>query len=169
LIIQDIIAPISGKVFRIIDVPDRIFASRIVGDGVAIDPTEGMVVAPFDGVVRLIHSMNHLVGMRSKEGLDIIIHVGVDTIGMGGEGFERVVSPGSFVELGQPILRFDLGLVRLRAKSTLSPLVVTNGVVVQDMFGALVRAGKDVVMRVKMADGKAGRDPYAARRVEEGG
>lgn len=153
--IKEVMAPMSGKVFRITDVPDRIFASRAVGDGVAIDPTDDTVVAPFDGVVRLIHSMNYLIGIRSKDGLDIIIHIGIDTIKMGGEGFERIIAPGSVVELGQPILRFDLELVRSKARSTLSPLVVTNGRVVHGMFGSMVRAGKDIVMKVKMAGGKA--------------
>ena len=145
-------APISGAVVPLDQVPDPVFAGRMVGDGVAIDPTEGVVYAPCDGVVAALFSTFHAVGLRTDEGVELLIHVGIDTVAMKGEGFSSAVKMGDRVVQGQELLRFDLDLVRAQAPSTFSPVVLTSMPMVERFQAAEgpVTAGKDVLRSVTL-------------------
>jgi len=148
-----IMAPITGKVVNIEDVPDQVFSQKMIGDGIAIEPAEGEVVSPIDGEVAQIFPTNHAVGIRSKDGLEILIHVGMDTVAMAGEGFKGHVVQGDRVKAGDKLVTFDMDLVKEKAESIISPVVITNFEVVKSLTKteetAVIR-GESVLLQVKM-------------------
>lgn len=121
-----VLAPMNGRVLPISEVPDEIFAGKVLGDGFAIEPSEGQVVAPFDCEVAQVFRTGHAIGLKGPGGLELLIHVGIDTVKMAGEGFKPCVTEGQKLKAGERILDFDLELVRSKAKSLISPVVITN-------------------------------------------
>lgn len=128
---QTIYAPISGTLHTLEEVPDPVFSQRMMGEGVAIQPIEGRVVAPFDGEIVNVASTKHAVGLRNKEGLELLIHVGLETVTLKGEGFEVYVNAGEQVKAGQLLLMFDLASIASKAKALISPVVITNQAEIQ--------------------------------------
>jgi sugar PTS system EIIA component len=123
---ENITAPLTGRIFSLENVPDPVFSQKMMGEGFAIEPTNGEVVAPIDGeIVQLFHT-KHAIGLKTENGAEIIIHVGLETVAMEGEGFTAHVKEGSKVKKGDKLLTVDLGKVREKAKSTVTPVVVTN-------------------------------------------
>lgn len=126
-----IFAPLSGQVTELEEVPDPTFSQKMMGDGLAIIPTEGVVVSPVDGeIVQFFHT-KHAIGIRSLTGAEILIHVGLETVSMNGEGFEGHVQEGEKVKAGDKLISFDLELIKEKATSTITPIVITNGEIVQ--------------------------------------
>jgi multiphosphoryl transfer protein len=124
-------------------VPDPVFAGRLLGDGLALDPTSGIVTAPCDGEIVTLPASGHAVSIRSLHGVDVLIHIGIDTVQLGGRGFEPRVKSGARVKAGDELIRFDLDVVARGAKSLMTPIVVTSdGAAFQNRRGAgLVKAG----------------------------
>lgn len=150
---ETIVAPLTGAVKNIEEVPDPVFAGRMMGDGVAIDPTEGVVVSPVDGeIVQLFHT-KHAIGIKAKNGTEILIHVGLETVKMEGEGFKAHVSEGQAVKAGDKLISFDLELIREKAKSTITPIVITNTDAAESIkttVGVTATKGSTEVMKVTM-------------------
>lgn len=121
-----ILSPLTGRVLPLEKVPDPTFAQKMMGEGIAIDPSEGRLVSPVDGEIVTLFPTKHAVGIRSNAGVEILIHVGIDTVNMNGEGFEVLVSEGDRVKTGDPLLNFDLTLIAQKAKSTVTPVIITN-------------------------------------------
>lgn len=121
-----IVAPLTGKVVALDDVPDPVFSQRMMGDGIAVDPTDGKVVSPVDGEIVQIFPTNHAVGIKTGNGLEVLVHIGLETVSMEGEGFEGHVSQGDKVKTGDALVTFDKELVAEKAKSVISPIVITN-------------------------------------------
>lgn len=121
-----IYAPISGEIVNIEDVPDVVFSEKIVGDGIAIRPTGNKMVAPVDGVIGKIFETNHAFSMESKDGVELFVHFGIDTVELKGEGFTRIAQEGQQVKCGETIIEFDLPLLEAKAKSVLTPVVISN-------------------------------------------
>lgn len=119
-------SPVKGRVIDIKDVPDEVFASGMLGSGIAIDPTEGFVYSPCDCEIVNMFPTKHAVGIKTKEGLEILIHIGIDTVEMKGEGFDAFVNIGDKVKAGDKLITFDLELVKSKAKSPITPMVITN-------------------------------------------
>ncbi len=119
-------APLSGKLDLITATPDESFSKKMMGDGVVIFPTSDTVVAPCDGEVVMIFPTKHAIGIKSKEGIELLIHVGIDTVALNGTGFETLVEVGQKVEMGQPLLKVDMEYVRANAKSDATVVVFTN-------------------------------------------
>ncbi len=120
-------SPLSGKIVPLSEIPDATFAQGMIGPGVGIEPNGNTVVAPFDGtVVNLFHT-KHAIGLESDQGIELLIHIGIDTVKMQGRGFEAFVKQGDKVKAGQKLLEFDLELIRKEAKSIITPVIVTNG------------------------------------------
>ena len=146
-----LLAPVSGVVVPLDEVPDPVFAQRLVGDGVSIDPLGDEVLAPCDAVVRQVHRAGHAVTL-DVAGLEIVIHVGLDTVLLQGEGFHPVVRSGQQVRAGDLLLRFDADSVARRARSLLTEVVISN----VDRIAALrprsgtVVAGRDVLLEVDL-------------------
>ncbi len=141
-------APITGEVVAIEDVPDAAFASKAVGEGVAIRPTGKYVVAPCDGELVKIFNTNHAFAMVTDSGAELIVHIGIETVRLGGQGFTRLAQQGSRVKAGDPVLELDLDYLAANAVSIISPVVLSNA----DQFTALegvasgsVEAGKTVL------------------------
>lgn len=121
-----IVAPLKGRVLPLSEVPDKTFAEKILGDGLAIEPTDGLVTAPFDATVTQIFKTGHAIGLNGPEGVELLIHVGIDTVKMGGQGFKALVKNGDQVRQGDPLIEFDLNLIRSKAPSIITPVVITN-------------------------------------------
>lgn len=120
------VAPLSGEMKLISETPDESFSQKMMGDGVVIFPSDNTVVSPCDGVIKMIFPTKHAIGIESKEGVEILIHVGIDTVLLNGEGFETLVKVNEEVKKGQPLLTFDLENVREKAKSDATVIVFTN-------------------------------------------
>lgn len=120
-------SPLAGWCAPLDEAPDPVFAQRMLGDGVAIDPTGDTLHAPCDCEVISVAASKHAITLRAVNGAEILLHVGIDTVGLKGEGFEALASAGAKVARGQPLLRFDLDLLARRARSVITPMVVTNG------------------------------------------
>lgn len=148
-----IMSPITGKVVKIEDVPDQVFSQKMIGDGIAIEPSEGIVVAPIDGEIVQIFPTNHAVGIRGKDGLEILIHIGMDTVAMAGEGFKGHVVQGDQVTAGDKLVSFDLNLIREKAESIISPVVITNFEAIASLTKTeeiAVNRGESVLLQVEM-------------------
>ncbi len=121
-----ITSPLRGWAAPLDSVPDPVFAERMMGDGVAIHPLDDTVCAPCDGVIVTLHESAHAVSLRSDEGVELLIHVGLETVALKGRGFTPLVAAGARVLRGDPLIRFDLDAVALAAVSLITPVVVTN-------------------------------------------
>ncbi|RSL30800.1 PTS glucose transporter subunit IICBA [Salibacterium salarium] len=117
---------VNGEVISIEDVPDDVFAGKMMGDGFAMKPTDGEFVSPVNGTINNVFPTKHAVGIKTEEGLEVLVHIGLDTVNMQGEGFEVHVEEGDNVKQGQPLVSADLTLIEEKAKSTITPIVFTN-------------------------------------------
>ena len=121
-----LVAPLSGKIVPLEEVPDEVFSEKMVGDGVAIDPTSELILAPCDGTIGKIFNTNHAFSMESTDGIELFVHYGVDTIDLGGKGFDRFVEQGAEVKAGDKILSADLEYLKANAKSVITSIVISN-------------------------------------------
>lgn len=119
-------APVKGNVIGREEIPDETFAAGILGDGVGIEPETGEVVAPFDGEISTVADTRHAVGITGPDGMEVLIHVGIDTVNMKGEGFEVFVSEGEKVKTGQKLLTFDIEKIKEAGYSTTTAVLLTN-------------------------------------------
>ncbi|WP_210506660.1 N-acetylglucosamine-specific PTS transporter subunit IIBC [Pantoea ananatis] len=131
-VIATLVAPVSGEIVPLDAVPDEAFASKAVGDGVAIKPSDKRVVAPIAGTMVKIFNTNHAFCLESENGVEIVVHMGLDTVALGGQGFTRLVEEGAQVTAGQPVLEMDLDYLNAHARSMISPVVVSN---IEDFAG----------------------------------
>ncbi|MGZ3081195.1 PTS glucose transporter subunit IIA [[Haemophilus] ducreyi] len=144
----NIYAPISGEIVNIEDVPDVVFSEKIVGDGIAIRPNGDTIVAPVNGTIGKIFETNHAFSIESEEGIDLFVHFGIDTAELKSEGFTRIAQEGQTVKVGDVIIKFDLELLENKAKSVLTPVLISN----MDDISNLVKkvgnvvAGESVVL-----------------------
>jgi multiphosphoryl transfer protein len=122
-----LVAPLAGWSTPLDEAPDAVFAGRMLGDGLAIDPTGSTLHAPCDGELIAVPASRHALTLRTPEGAEILLHVGIDTVALGGEGFELHVQQGQSVRAGDRLLSFDIDLLARRAKSLLTPVIVLEG------------------------------------------
>lgn len=122
----EIYAPLTGEYVNIEDIPDPVFAQKMMGEGFGINPTEGEVVSPIAGKVDNVFPTKHAIGLKADNGLELLVHIGLDTVQLDGEGFEVLVSSGDTVQVGDPLLKFNLEYINENAKSVISPVIVTN-------------------------------------------
>ncbi|WAA12055.1 PTS sugar transporter subunit IIA [Fervidibacillus halotolerans] len=121
-----IIAPMSGKYIPLENVPDPVFSEKIMGNGIAIEPTDGNVYSPIDGEVILIPPTKHAIGLRAVDGTEILIHIGLETVTLDGNGFHLLVDVGDKITVGQKLAEVQLNYIRTHAKSIVTPIVITN-------------------------------------------
>lgn len=122
----EIRSPLSGKRVDLAEVPDEVFSQKMMGDGFAVDPSEGKAVSPAEGIIANVFPTKHAVGLRTDNGAEIIVHIGIDTVNLSGEGFEAHVAEGDRVEAGQTLVTFDLEKVKSKVPSLISPVVFSN-------------------------------------------
>ncbi|MBU2704810.1 PTS glucose transporter subunit IIA [Zooshikella marina] len=143
-----LVAPVTGEIIAIEDVPDPVFAQKMAGDGIAINPTGDTLVAPCEGVIGKIFRTNHAFTLTTDAGVELFVHFGVDTVNLKGEGFERLIEENTRVKPGDPVIRLNLPLLQKTAVSVVTPVVISN----VDQFASLekksgqVTAGKEPVL-----------------------
>lgn len=157
-----LLAPLSGRLVRIEKVPDPVFAEKMVGDGISIDPTSQSLLSPCDGEVIQLHPSCHAVTVKSSEGIEVLMHIGLDTVTLRGEGFNPRVKVGDRVRAGDPLIDFDADYVALHAKSLLTQIVITNSDQVAKFtpYSGNVTVGRDVILDLALTD--AGPETAAA-------
>ena len=136
----EIYSPLNGRVIDLSEVPDEAFAQKMVGDGCAIDPAEGAVCAPVDGDIDIFET-NHAVSFETPNGLEMIVHFGIDTVTLKGEGFNRVATSDS-VKVGDKLVEYDLAFIREKVPSVKTPVIINNMDAVEKI--EVVAKGKDV-------------------------
>lgn len=141
-VIATLLAPVSGEVVALDDVPDEAFASKAVGDGLAIKPSDKWVVAPIAGTLVKIFNTNHAFCLETDNGVEIVVHMGLDTVALEGKGFTRLVEEGASVVAGQRVLEMDLEFLNANARSMVSPVVVSNS---DDFAGLTLLAQGQVI------------------------
>ncbi len=134
----ELYAPITGTAVTLENVPDPVFSQKMMGDGFAIDPTEGLAVSPVAGEIVQVFPTKHAIGIRAKNGAEILIHIGLETVSLSGEGFETFVKEGDKVKVGDKLVSFDLDIIKSKAKSTITPIIITN---TDQASGFVVKAG----------------------------
>lgn len=157
--VLELSAPVRGVVVRLDDVPDEAFRQRLVGEGIAIDPLGDTLMAPCDATVLQVHPARHALTLDA-DGLELVLHLGLDTVRLGGADLEPLVRAGQRVVRGEPLLRFAPDAVATRARSLLTPLVVASMDLVErlEVFPGMAEGGARVVLRVvrKASGGAAG-------------
>jgi phosphocarrier protein FPr len=158
---------LDGVILPIEQVPDPVFAQKMVGDGLSIDPLNQLLTAPCPGTVTQLHRAGHAVTLTTAEGIEVMIHIGLDTVKLKGEGFTSKVAEGQVVAAGDALIAFDADFLATHAKSLLTQLVVTN----PERLSALrlasgsVRANQDVVMTLELAAGAVTADEIKGQKV----
>ncbi|MEE8727753.1 MAG: PTS N-acetyl glucosamine transporter subunit IIABC [Rahnella inusitata] len=141
-VVETLVSPVTGDVVALDQVPDEAFASKAVGDGVAIRPTGKTVVSPAAGIIVKIFNTNHAFCLETVSGAEVVVHMGIDTVTLNGKGFTRLVEEGATVTAGQPVLELDLDYLNANARSMISPVVVSN---IDDYTGVVSLASGSVV------------------------
>jgi sugar PTS system EIIA component len=122
----EIKAPVTGKIIPIEEVDDKVFSEKMLGDGFAIIPEEDIIKSPCNGKIVQIFPTNHAIGLLADNGLEILIHIGMDTVELNGKGFERIIQSGDKVRVGDELIKFDRQFIKEKGKSIVTPVVITN-------------------------------------------
>lgn len=122
----NIYAPMDGAIVQLENIPDPVFSQKMMGEGIAIDPSNGNVYAPVDGKVIQLAPTKHAIGILTEDGTEVLIHIGLDTVNLKGEGFTVHVSEEQEVSKGELVIEFDLDFIKQHAPSTITPIVITN-------------------------------------------
>lgn len=150
-------APLAGRVLPLAQVPDPTFADGLLGPGVAVDPTGDVVVAPFDGTVEVLPGTAHALALRSTGGTEVLIHIGLDTVGLDGAPFRALVAQGDRITRGQELIRFDRARIEAAGLSPVTPVVITNAALIGEVrpaTGATEVATGDPLLTLPVADGQ---------------
>jgi phosphocarrier protein FPr len=141
-------SPLSGWVIPIVAVPDPVFAQKMVGDGIAIDPISNVLLAPCEGTITQLHSSHHAITITHQSGIEVLIHIGLDTVTLKGQGFIPKVQLGDHVIAGSALIEFDADYVAMHARSLLTEIVITNGELITHYSPAhgLLKAGQDTLL-----------------------
>ena len=122
-----LLAPVSGVLYPLERVPDPVFSQKLAGDGISIDPTDNILRAPCPGEIVQQHAAGHAVTLKAAGDVEVLMHVGIDTVTLKGKGFTSRVKIGDKVETGAPLIEFDLDYVATNAKSLLTEVIISNG------------------------------------------
>lgn len=147
-----LVAAVDGKTIDLANVPDPVFAQKMAGDGVAIDTTGNVVVAPCDGELSLIFKTNHAFAMTLDNGIELLVHIGIDTVSLDGKGFKRLTEAGQKVKAGTPIIEIDRAVIEEAGLSLITPVLITNPDSVKSItpvVGETVKAGVDTIVNYK--------------------
>ena len=147
-IIVTIYSPINGKVIELKEVPDEAFAQKMVGDGCAIEPDKGIICSPIDGQLMNIFPTNHAIIFETIDGLEMIVHFGIDTVKLDGKGFQKLREPGP-IKIGDEIIKYDLDDIKDGVPSTRSPIIINNMEKVEKIevlsLGKIVKIGEPIM------------------------
>ncbi|WP_195938020.1 PTS sugar transporter subunit IIA [Romboutsia sp. 1001713B170131_170501_G6] len=121
-----ILAPTNGEILELSCVPDEVFSNKIMGDGFAIKSNDGVIVSPVDATVEMIFDTKHAMGLKTDDGLELLIHLGIDTVNLKGKGFEIFTNVGDRVKAGDKIMKMDVDFIKNNATSDISPIIFTS-------------------------------------------
>jgi len=145
-------SPVVGRCFDISEIPDEVFSSKMLGNGIGFESTEGILYAPVDGEILQVFPTKHALILKSAEGIEILLHIGIDTVEMKGEGFESFVEKGKKVKAGDKLLTFDNDLIKAKAKTNLSVLVLTENEIMESVefnFGTVDKNNEVIIIKLK--------------------
>lgn len=145
-------APVSGRIIPLEHVSDPVFSQKMLGDGIAIEPSSAQIVAPFEGTVVTTFPTGHAIGLRSLTGLECLIHVGIDTVSLNGQGFRLLVKQDQTVKQGTPLIDLDLTILQASGKNLATPLVIINSAdwqIEQRWEEPTIAAGKQLLFTAK--------------------
>ena len=147
-------APLGGLIYPIEEIPDPVFSQKMVGDGLSIDPTDSILYAPLDGTVTQLHRALHAVTMTHSSGLQVMMHIGLDTVELKSKGFRAHIEEGQNVSIGDKLISFDMDYIAMNAKSLLTQIVIINMEMVESIkkTSGIAIANKSELMRVKTKD-----------------
>lgn len=146
---REIKAPVDGQVVALESVDDEVFSQKLAGDGVAIVPMSNIFTAPIDGTVTKIFSTNHAYTVKSPKDLEVMVHIGLDTVALEGKGFERIAKEGDEVKAGDPIIQVDLEYIRGHARDIITPVIITDESDVKNIDKRLnIVKSQDLIMEV---------------------
>ena len=148
----NLLSPATGKSIDLSKVPDPVFAQKMVGDGVAIDVTGEIIVAPADGTLTLVFKTKHAFAITLDNGIELLVHIGLDTVSLNGEGFEQLVEEGKVVKAGTPIIKINRDFILEKGFSLITPILVTNPDIVSELSTYInrdVTAGEDEIVFCK--------------------
>lgn len=148
-----LVAPVTGKAIPLSEVPDPVFAEKLAGDGMAIIAEGDTVVAPADGELTLIFKTKHAFAMTLDNGLELLVHIGLETVSLDGEGFEQLVEQGTKVKAGTPIIKFNREFIKSKGLSLATPVLITNvdaAKKISPVESGNVEAGKSVVVNFEI-------------------
>ena len=124
--VREVKAPVDGEIVSIESVNDEVFSQKMAGDGVAIVPISNVFTAPIDGTISKIFATNHAFSIKSKKDLEVMVHIGLDTVNLNGKGFERLASEGDEVSSGDEIIRVDLNFLKENNIDTITPIIISD-------------------------------------------
>ena len=148
-----LVAPVNGKSLPLSEVPDPVFAQKMAGDGLAMDPDDDIIVAPADGELTLVFNTKHAFAMTLDNGIELLVHIGIETVSLNGEGFEQLVEAGTKVKAGTPIIKIDRDFILGKGLSLATPVLITNvdaAKSINAVESGSVTAGKDVVLNFEI-------------------
>ena len=147
-IIVTIYSPINGKVIELKEVPDEAFAQKMVGDGCAIEPDKGSICSPIEGQLMNIFPTNHAIIFETIDGLEMIVHFGIDTVKLEGKGFQKLREPGP-IKVGDEIVKYNLDEIKDNVPSTRSPIIINNMEKVEKIevlsLGKIIKIGEPIM------------------------
>jgi len=121
-----LVAPVNGKSVPLSEVPDPVFAQKMAGDGLAMDPADDIIVAPADGELTLVFNTKHAFAMTLDNGIELLVHIGIEKVSLNGEGFEQLAEAGTKVKAGTPIIKVDREFVKSKNLPLITPVLITN-------------------------------------------
>ena len=163
--LQMVIAPLSGQPVLLSEVPDEVFSQKVLGDGVAIIPDDGKLYSPVNGEISTVAETLHAYGFTSDDGLEILVHVGLDTVGLKGEGFKPCVKEGDRVKVGDLVAEIDLDYIKAQGLNTITPVIICDGADEKQLCPASshVTAGQHAVITLKDDAAEPAKDEPAAK------
>ena len=121
-----LVSAVAGKSIPLSEVPDPVFAQKMAGDGIAIDTTGDTIVAPADGELTLVFNTKHAFAMTLENGVELLVHIGIETVSLNGEGFEQLAEQGAKVKAGDPIIKIDREFIKSKGLHLTTPVLITN-------------------------------------------
>ena len=145
---EEFVSPMTGILHPMEEVPDPVFAEKLMGDGFAVELTEGDVKAPVSGVIAAAFPTGHAFGIKMKEGMEVLLHIGVDTVNLQGKGFDVKVKEGDAVKQGDLLVKVDIDYVKSQGKSIYSPVIFTGGQKIDLLKTGAVTAGDGQIIKI---------------------
>ena len=150
---KSLLAPVDGEIIELSSVPDAIFSQKMAGDGIALKPCGNIFVAPADGLLTMIFNTNHAFGLKLQNDVEVLVHIGLDTVELKGEGFERLAQEGEYVKAGDPVIKIDSKFIVDKGYSLITPVLITNfrnNLELKANVGDMAKAGESKIITYKI-------------------